>query len=421
MDNPTPQGRRKWGVVALCWGALTMASVIRMSLSMVAPTLMKEYDISPETMGIVLSGWNWAYTACQLIVGPLVDRFGSWMVLGLGAGVWSLSTIALPLAATAVGFFLFRAAFGVGHSMLIPSQASAISRWFQPEQRSSALGFAFSGSQVGIAIGSIVCAFLLAHWGWQSVFYWVGAANLLFAAVWFLSYPDKQVGVQEKLGRGEKTETTERVSILSLLRYRTAWGLALGQMGYLYAYHVFISWLPTYLTLERGMSIQQTGFLASLPFIVGMVATIAGGWLGDYLIRKGFGPTAARKTVVGTGMMLATILVITAAYTPQTWLAVTLLTLCMGSLRATTASANSIPIDLAPRTSVASLVSIQNFGGNIGGLMAPIVTGFILGATGSFTGALVTAGAVMAFGAFSYVFIVGRLPKESEQTLEAAG
>ena len=105
MDIPTPQDRRKWGVVALCWGALTMASVIRMSLSMVAPTLMKEYDISPETMGIVLSGWNWAYTACQLIVGPLVDRFGSWMVLGLGAGVWSLSTIALPLAATALGFF----------------------------------------------------------------------------------------------------------------------------------------------------------------------------------------------------------------------------------------------------------------------------------------------------------------------------
>ncbi len=421
MENSEARGRLKWLVVALCWGALTMASVIRMSLSMVAPTLMQEYDISPETMGFVLSGWNWAYTACQLIVGPLVDRFGSWMVLGLGAGVWSLSTIAFPLAATALGFFLFRALFGVGHSMLIPSQGSAISRWFKPEQRSTALGFAFSGSQVGIAIGSVVCAFILANWGWQSVFYWVGAANLLFAAIWFSSYPDKQIGVQEKLGHGEKGKTSERVSILSLLRYRTAWGLALGQAGYLYAYHVFVSWLPSYLALERGMSIRQTGFLASLPFIVGMVATIGGGWLGDYLIRKGFGPTAARKTVVGTGMMVATVLVVTAAYVTQTWLAVALLTLCMGSLRATTGSANSIPIDLAPRTSVASLVSIQNVGGNIGGLMAPIVTGYILAATGSFAGALVMAGIVMTFGAFSYVFIVGRLPEESDQTLEAAG
>ena len=113
-------------------------------------------------------------------------------------------------------------------------------------------------------------------------------------------------------------------------------------------------------------------------------------------------------------MMAATVMVITAAYTSQTWLAVALLTLCMGSLRATTGSANAMPLDLAPSTSVASLVSIQNFGGNIGGLMAPIVTGYILAITGSFTGALVTAGAMMTFGAFSYVFVVGKLPEEEK-------
>jgi ACS family glucarate transporter-like MFS transporter len=74
-----------------------------------------------------------------------------------------------------------------------------------------------------------------------------------------------------------------------------------------------------------------------------------------------------------------------------------------------------MPIDLAPATSVASLVSLQNFGGNIGGLLAPIVTGYILAATGSFTGALLTAGGVMTFGAFSYVFIVGRLPEQTSE------
>ncbi len=110
-------------------------------------------------------------------------------------------------------------------------------------------------------------------------------------------------------------------------------------------------------------------------------------------------------------MMIATVLVVTAAYTPQTWLAVTLLTLCMGFLRATTGSANAMAMDLAPRAAVGSLTSIQNFGGNVGGLMAPIVTGYILEATGSFTGALVVAGAVMMFGAISYVFIVGPLER----------
>ena len=395
-----------------------MTSMIRISLGIAAPTLMEEYDISPSTMGYILSGWNWAYTALQLFVGPLVDRFGAWMVLGTGAGVWSLSTIALPLATTALGLFMFRALFGIGHSMLIPAQGSAISRWFPSEQRSTALGFAFSGSQVGSFIGAALCAFILSRFGWQSIFYWIGGANLLFAVFWILFHPDrKKVGPQVKLEREAEaeTETTQRVSVLSLLRYRSAWGLAFGQMGYLYAYHVFLSWLPSYLAIERNMSIVLTGVFAGLPFLLGIFGTIGGGWLGDDLIRRGFKHTSARKTVVGVGMMAATVMVVTAAYTPQTWLAITLLTLCMGSLRATTGSANAMPIDLAPSASVASLVSIQNFGGNIGGLMAPIVTGYIYGATGSFTGALVTAGAVMTFGAFSYVFIVGRLPEEEAE------
>ena len=389
-----------------------MTSMIRISLGIAAPTLMKEFDISPSTMGYVLSGWNWAYTALQLFVGPLVDQFGAWMVLGVGAGVWSLSTIALPLAASAFGLFMFRALFGIGHSMLIPAQGSSISRWFQSEQRSTALGIAFSGSQVGSFVGAAICAFILSRFGWQSIFYWIGGANLVFALIWILFHPEKKIGPQVKLDHQAKTEETQRVSVISLLRHRSAWGLAFGQMGYLYAYHVFLSWLPSYLIMERNMSVALTGIFAGLPFLMGIFGTIGGGWLGDALIRRGFGHTTSRKMVVGVGMMAATIMVVSAAYATQTWLAITLLTFCMGALRATTGSANAMPIDLAPSASVASLVSIQNFGGNLGGLAAPIVTGYILAATGSFTGALVTAGAVMSFGAFSYVFIVGRLPEE---------
>ena len=165
MEDSKGRGPKKWGVVGLSFAALGMSSVIRISLGVAAPTLMEEYDISPAAMGYVLSGWNWAYTACQLIMGPVVDRFGSWIVLGLGASVWSLSTIALPLATTALGLFLFRAVFGIGHSMLIPAQGATISKWFPSEQRSTALGFAFSGSQVGSAVGALACASLLASYG----------------------------------------------------------------------------------------------------------------------------------------------------------------------------------------------------------------------------------------------------------------
>jgi ACS family D-galactonate transporter-like MFS transporter len=98
---------------------------------------------------------------------------------------------------------------------------------------------------------------------------------------------------------------------------------------------------------------------------------------------------------------------ISVAYVEQSWVSVTLLSLCIGFLRLATGSVSSLPIDLAPRAMVGSLTSIQNFFGNIGGLLAPIVTGYLVNATGSFALSFVVAGGMALFGAVSYVLIVG--------------
>jgi MFS family permease len=180
-------------------------------------------------------------------------------------------------------------------------------------------------------------------------------------------------------------------------------------MGYLYAYFFFVSWLPGYLVIERQMTVLRSGIVASLPFLLGMVGTLAGGWLGDYLIKRGVSPTVSRKSIIGTGLSISTVMVVAAAFVAQAWLAVTLITLCVGFLRLATGSANSLPIDLAPRAVVATLTSIQNFFGNVGGLLAPIVTGYLVSATGSFVGSLVVAGGMALLGAVSYVFILGNL------------
>src|SRR5262249_48306874 len=103
----------------------------------------------------------------------------------------------------------------------------------------------------------------------------------------------------------------------------------------------------------------------------------------------------------------STALVITAAYVQQSWLAVMLLTLCVGFLRLATGSVNSFPIDLAPPSMVGALTGVQNFLGNIGGLLAPIVTGYMVNASGSFAGSFIVAGGMALFGAVSYVLIVG--------------
>ena len=410
MMDSSSLAYKKWVVVALLWGSHVITFIIRISLGVVAPTLITLYGISPTAMGLILSGYSWFYMASLLPIGFLVDRFGPFMVMGLGSIVWGLATIAFPLVTATVFFFLMRGMFGAGHSMMIPGGAASLSHWVPREQRAFAVGLTFAGGTMGLAIGAPTAALLLDRFGWQWVFYGVGMASLLFSLAWFVLYPRERFGSRTTPDQEKKPAAEEdRVSWGSLLRHRTTWGIALGQVGYLYGYFFFVSWLPGYLVMERGMTVLRTGLVASLPFLVGMLGTIGGGVLGDYLIRRGVNPTLARKAIIGSGLTGATVMIIAAAFAEETWLAVLLLTLCLGSLRLTTASANSIPIDLAPPQATASLASIQSLGGNTGGLIAPILTGYIVDVTGSFQLALIVAGGMALMSACSYVFLVGRI------------
>jgi MFS transporter, ACS family, D-galactonate transporter len=406
-----PKYPNKIVTCGLLFSAQLFSYMIRFVLGVVAPTLMQVYDLSPKTMGYVLSGWNWSYTAGLPIMGFIVDRFGPYIVLGTGSLVWGLSTIALPIATSAVALFLMRLVFGFGQTPLIPAGALAVSRGFSVQERARVIAVAFAGNQVGLAIGATVAAFILATLGWQAVFYCIGGASLLLTLAWFGFYPDKRIGgLSGARPDSAHSDTALRTQWLSLFRFRSTWGIGFGQMGYLYAYFFFVSWLPGYLVLERKMTLLQSGIVSALPFWAGLLGTLSGGWLGDYLIQRGVSTTVSRKSIIGAGLSLSTVLVITAAYVEQSWLAVTLLTLCVGFLRLTTGSVNSFPIDLAPRFMVGALTGIQNFFGSIGGLLAPIVTGYMVNATGSFAGSFVVAGGMALFGAASYIWLVDNKP-----------
>jgi ACS family D-galactonate transporter-like MFS transporter len=404
---------KKATTVSLLWGAMVSSYMIRYALGVVAPTLMKLYHLSPQTMGFVLSGWNWSYTPAQFLVGPIVDRFGPWLVMGIGSAIWGLSTLALPLAASATAIFVMRVIFGFGTSILLSSTVSSVSRRFDFKERTRAIAVAFSGNQAGLAVGGAIGAIILSRLGWRAVFYCLGGGSLLLTVAWFLFYPDKRVGKSPPAnvdgGSSGDDHGATFLTLLSLFRFRSTWGIAFGQMGYLYAYFFFVSWLPAYLILDRKMTLLRSGFIGSLPFTVGILATLGGGWLGDHLIQRGATITMSRKSILGTGLTAATVLMVTITSVKQDWLAVTLLILCMACLRVTTGSSNSLPIDLVPVSQVGSLAAIQDLFGSFGGLLAPIVTGYSVNKTGSFLASFAVAGGMTLLGACSFVFLTGNL------------
>ncbi len=293
---------------------------------------------------------------------------------------------------------------------MIPSGSRVIRETFEQKRRALAVGFFFAGNRIGLTLGIPLSSVLLVHLGWPWVFYVTGALGVVWLVWWSRVYrpppdPPREAAVSQ--------QAEERIRWITLLKYPTTWGVMLGQAGYLYIYFVFANWLPSYLVLQRGMSVLRTGWVGMLPFLVGTFCVVLGGWAGDRLISAGYRVTLVRKAFAVSGLFGATLFTVGGAYAPSDVLAVVLLTLAVASASFATAAVNSMPLDVAPPHIVSSLVSLQNFGGNVGGSFAPLITGILVTATGDFTvPLLVAAGVALVFGCGSYGFIVRNLDHE---------
>jgi MFS family permease len=400
----------RWNIMLLLAASQAIAYIDRVNLSVAGPEeLIKVQGYTPTDLGFLLSVFNWAFTASLLLVGPFADWARPRLSFPLGVGVWSLATALCSVTTAFAPLSLFRAFVGIGESTMIPSGARVIRETFDLKRRALVVGTFFAGNKVGLTLGIPLSAVLLHNWGWSAVFYITGALGLVWLAWWKAVYraPAKET---------EKPAAADAIRWRHLLKYRTTWGVMLGQAGYLYIYYMFATWLPGYLSLERNMSVLDTGIVGMLPFLIGTATVVFGGWAADRLIAGGARVTVVRKGFAVGGLLGATVLTIGGAYATDTVLAVGLLTLAVASFSLSTASVNSMPIDVAPPHIVSSLTSLQNFGGNVGGSFAPIVTGALLTATGDFTMPLLV-GAVVALvlGCGSYGFIVGNLDRELEK------
>ncbi len=399
----------RWNILALLAGSQAIAYIDRVNFAVVGPQLIKVYHYTPGQVGVLLSIFNWAFTFSLLAAGPLTDVIRPRRSYPLGVGTWSLATALCSLTKAFAPLAGFLALLGIGESLMIPSGARVIRETFDKKNRAFAVGTFFAGNKIGLTIGIPFASVVLVNWGWEWVFYTTGALGLLWIVWWLAIYR----APPHEDAHAASAEAQSQIRWASLLQYPTTWGVMLGQAGYLYIYYVFATWLPGYLVLQRGMSALATGWVGMLPFLVGTVCVILGGWAGDRLIAAGRPVTLVRKGFAVGGLLGATLFTVAGAYTPDDVLAIAFLILSVASVSFSTAAVNSMPIDVAPPHIVSSLVSLQNFGGNVGGSFAPLVTGLLISRSGDFTlPLLVAAGVALIFGCGSYGLIVGNLDSE---------
>ena len=346
--------------------------------------------------------------------GALVDRLGPRLLLSLGLTLWSGAQVLGGLVTSFGQFFGARILLGVGEAPQFPAAARVVRDWFHPRDRGLATGIFNCASSLGTAIAAPLLTFLMLSFGWRAMFMIMGGAGLIVAAAWYAIYrnpadvsltPDEQAYRTSGDPPGQRVRVTWR-EWKQLFRFRTTWGMILGYFGCIYLTWIYTAWLPGYLEIERHMSVKGAGLLSFIPFAWGVAGGVSGGWFADILLRRGVSPVNSRKYPAAAALLGTALCTLLAAYTGSNLLAIVFISASLFLVYVTSTCAWALTSVAAPTNCTASLGAMQNFGGYLGGALAPTVTGLIVQATGSFVLALVVGAALGLFAALSYLFVV---------------
>jgi sugar phosphate permease len=288
--------------------------------------------------------------------------------------------------------------------------------WFNVRGRGFATGIFNCSSTLGNAIAAPLLTVLMLALGWRWMFGLMGIAGVIIAIFWFALYREPAaMGLTpaEDAYREEGDETGEAAPVTlgewrRLLGHATTWGMIIGFFGVVYLTWVYSAWLPGYLEIQRHMSIKSAGFASAVPYVAGVIGALWGGWLTDWLVRRGLSPIDSRRVPMTISLLGMAACTVAAALVPSNALAIAFISLAMFLGYVASSAAWAMASVAAPANTTASLGAMQNFGGYVGGALAPMVTGFIVQATGSFVPALMSAAGIGVVCAIAYVLIVRR-------------
>jgi MFS transporter, ACS family, D-galactonate transporter len=403
FQGAAPSYSGRWTIVWLLFAASSINYLDRSTISLALPLVSRELTLGPTGKGIVLSAFFWSYALMQIPIGRAADRLNLRWLYAAAFALWSLGQGLTGFAGSLGVLILFRMLLGVGESIYLPGSTKIVSLLFAPSERGLPCGIFDFGTRMGMVLGGLVIPWLLIHHGWRFAFQLVGFAALAWLIPWLWA-------TRRQLGHSGRLTSRTRFTaqhLRLLLANRDLVGICLGFFCFDYYWYLFVTWLPDYLVTVRHFTILRAGVFAALPFFVFGVSEPVGGWIADHLIRLGYNETRTRKGIVAvaflTGLML-----IPASRVHSASAAVALIA---GASLVGLATGNLIVIlqCCAPAEDVGLWTGFENFAGNIGGVLAPLITGFLISRTGSYAPGFALAAVTLVVGLLCYWFIVGDL------------
>jgi ACS family D-galactonate transporter-like MFS transporter len=385
-------------VIALLALSALINYIDRGNLSIAAPLLKGELGLSFSQLGILLSSFFWTYSLFLPVSGWLADRFDAKWVMAFGFFLWSGAT-AVTGGLHAFGALLAaRLMLGMGESVAYPCYARTLVRHVPEVGRGFANALIAAGVGCGPALGTFFGGTLMARYGWRPFFIVLGIISMAWLIPWFLWVPRAGTAISHV----EKGSAW----FLKLVKQRSLWGTCGGLFGANYVLYFEITWLPTYLVHERHLSLGTMAKIGGVGYLCYSAGAVLFGWLSDRWIAAGGTPTLVRKTFAGIGAGSAGLLLLGCALAGPT-ASVILLLLAFGAGGMCGSNIWAITQTIAGPKMAGRWTGLQNLMGNLAGIIAPAVTGFVIDYTGRFIVAFAIMAVVAMLAALSYFFVIG--------------
>ena len=421
-------------IVAMLFIVSMLNNADRAILSITGTTIQSIFSIDSITLGYLFSSFAWAYMLAQLPGGWLLDRFGSKKVYAISIFLWSLTTFlqgfigGMSIATAIVTLFILRICVGAFEGPTFPANSRVVTTWFPGAERGTASAIFNSAQYAAAVVFTPIMGWITHTMGWSQVYLFMGAVGMLMSLGWWLLYhlpvdhPWANRGEVDYIAQGgglidmDKTSRKNKeqkvdtwACLKELLSSRMLLGVYAGQYFITTIVYFFLTWFPIYLIKALHMPIMKAGFVASLPALCGFLGGILGGAFSDYLLRRGYSTTVARKIPIVVGLLLSTSIVACNWASTETVVIVIMALAFFGKGLGSLGWA--VVADTSPKEAAGLAGALFNTFANLAGITTPIVIGYIVQRTGSFDGALLYVAINAALAVVSFVFIVGKIER----------
>ena len=402
-ETNLPIGKYRWTICGLLFFATTVNYLDRQVLSLLAPSLSKEFNWSNSDYANITAVFQFIYAISMLFAGRIIDILGTKKGYILAITVWSLGAImhaySLPVGTafstfmvwigvgavpiSIAGFMLSRAVLGFGESGNFPAAIKAVAEYFPKKERSLATGIFNSGSNVGAILAPLTVPVIAEYYGWEFAFILVGAIGFIWIIFWYFLYeiPSEQKKLSkaeydyihdEESQASEKTATLveEKVAWFKLFGYKQTWAFVFGKFMTDGIWWFFLFWLPKYLEAQFGMKGTDIVLPLAVLYSMTMVGSIGGGWFPMYFINKGYNPYEGRmKAMLVIALFPLVVLLAQPLGHITFWIPVLLIGVGASAHQAWSANIFTTVSDMFPKKAIGSIIGIGGMAGGIGGVL----------------------------------------------------